>query len=297
MARNSSKSIVRIDHGVVPTNDLGKSLGFFTSVLGARFVRLVNANLRGLNHEVPEIAFMVVANHRGFGIALQDQPIPKSLRRLEGPVWGFEVDERGTDGVVKALQKRKVSFEGPREYAASSPIAASVFVSDPDNFVYELSVRRDEKRSSEAGQGDLGLRRISHVRLEVTDLEAARRWYVETLGLEEGDQVPGDRQVTLSVSETGQLFILHEVSEMTQRSHYCRGPHVDVKVPAGSYNSFVSRLTNVERYWGPFGDRIPWHEPDSQTVYFYDPFGNRLQVGETGREISYHGEARYGRSG
>jgi hypothetical protein len=55
---------------------------------------------------------------------------------------------------------------------------------------------------------------------------------------------------------------------------------VDVKVAIGAYDDFISRLTNVERYWSPFGDRIPWHEPDMQTVYFYDPFGNRLQVGE-----------------
>jgi hypothetical protein len=82
------------------------------------------------------------------------------------------------------------------------------------------------------------------------------------------------------VAETGQIFILHEVSQMTQRSHYCRGPHVDVKVPIGSFEAFVSNLTNVEKYWSPFGNRIPWHEPNMQTVYFYDPFGNRLQVSE-----------------
>jgi len=84
----------------------------------------------------------------------------------------------------------------------------------------------------------------------------------------------------VAIQETGQLFILREVPEMTQRSHYPRGPHVDVKVAIGAYDAFVSRLTNIERYWSPFGDRIPWHEPDMQTVYFYDPFGNRLQVGE-----------------
>jgi len=54
----STPSVVRIDHGVIPTNDLGKSLSFFTDVLGARFNALVNVNLRGLNREVPEIAFL-----------------------------------------------------------------------------------------------------------------------------------------------------------------------------------------------------------------------------------------------
>ncbi|NIO08251.1 MAG: hypothetical protein GTO40_09700 [Deltaproteobacteria bacterium] len=55
---------------------------------------------------------------------------------------------------------------------------------------------------------------------------------------------------------------------------------MDVRLAAGTYHDFVPRLTNVERYWGPQGDQIPWHEPDMQTVYFYDPFGNRMQVGE-----------------
>ena len=273
-------AVVRLDHGVVPTNDLGTSLAFFTNVLGARFVRLVNCNLRGLNREVPEMAFTVTANHGGFGIALQDQPMPDAVRPLEGPVWGFEVDERGIESVVQTLQQRGVAVEGPVEYPAPSPIAASVFVCDPFQNTYELSMRRDAQQSSDPGQGPLGLRRISHVRLEVTDLEAARRWYTETLELVPTDEVPGDRQLTLAIGATGQLFILHEVEQMTARSHFSRGPHVDVKVPVGSYESFIQRLTNVERYWGPFGDRIPWHEPDPNTLYFYDPFGNRLQVSE-----------------
>jgi len=273
-------SIVRLDHGVVPTNDLGQSIVFLTTVLGADFRRLVNANLRGLNREVPEMAFFVLANHAGFGAALQGQPIPHPVRPLEGPVWGLEVDERGIDGVTQHLRRREIPFEGPIEYPDPSPIAASVLVKDPQEFVYEISARRDEKQSRDPGQGDLGLRRISHVRLEVTDLAEAVDWYQGTLGLENTDEVPGEDQRTLAIGETGQLFILHEVSEMTQRSHYPQGPHVDVKVAVGGYEEFVSRLTNVERYWSPFGERIPWHEPDRQTVYFYDPFGNRLQVGE-----------------
>jgi len=195
-------------------------------------------------------------------------------------VWGFEVDDRGLAGVIAVLDQRKVVYEGPVEYAKPSPIAASLFIRDIHDFNYEFSVRRDGQKSTEPGQGDLGLRRINHVRLEVTDLPLAERWYLDTLGLSRTEPVPGDRQTTLVVAETGQMFILHEVSQMTQRSHYCRGPHVDVKVPIGSFETFVSNLTNIERYWSPFGNRIPWHEPNSQTVYFYDPFGNRLQVSE-----------------
>ena len=273
-------AVVRLDHVAVPTNDLGTSLAWFQQALDAQFTRLVNCNLRGLNRVVPEMVFMVVASHRGFGIALQDDLIPAPIRPHEGPICGFEIDERGIDGVVAALTERGVPFEPPVEYPAPSPIAASIFLQDPQQVTYELSVRRDAKRSSDPGQGHLGLRRISHVRLEVTDLEAARGWYTEMLELEPAESVPGERQLTLQIGETGQLFILREVPALTARSHYVRGPHVDVKIPIGGFETFIPRLGNVERYWGQHGNRIPWHEPDQKTVYFYDPDGNRFQVSE-----------------
>jgi catechol 2,3-dioxygenase-like lactoylglutathione lyase family enzyme len=272
--------IIRIQHGVVATNDLGKSMAFYMEVLGGRFERLVNVNLRGLNREVPEMAFFTLANHHGFGLALQDQPIPPPIHPLEGPVWGFEVDERGSDGVMEFLRIKRVEFEGPVEYPSDSPVAASIFFRDPDDFVYEVCTRPEGKRNVDQGQGDLGLCCISHVRLEVTDLAEAEKWYREVLGLEDVDQIPGERQLTLAVPATGQLFVLRKVAEMTQRSLYCRGPHVDVRVPLGSLQNFVSGLTNVERYWSQFSDQIPWQEPDMETAYFYDPFGNRLQVSQ-----------------
>lgn len=273
-------AVVRLDHGVVPTNDLGASLTFMTDVLGARFMRLVNVNLRGLNREVPEMFFVVLGNHPGFGAALQEQALPAPGRPLEGPVWGFETDERGIEGVAHALRAKGASFEGPVDYPEPSPIASSIFIQDPSRCTFEISVRRDDRQSADAGQGHLGLRRLSHVRLEVTDLDSARDWYTQILGLCPSNAVPGDEQLTLSIGESGQLFILHQVPELTERSWYSRGPHVDVKVPIGAYEQFIAKLTNVERYWSPFGDRIPWHEPDPRTRYFYDPFGNRLQVSE-----------------
>lgn len=277
----AARGVVRIDHGVVPTNDLGESLAFLTDVLGARFNRLVNVNLRGLSHEVPEMAFVTLANHGGFGIALQHQPIPAPVRALEGPVWGLEVSAKGLDGVCDVLRATGVPVDDPVAYSPPSPIAASLFLHDPFQCVYELSVRRDAASTHDHhGQGHLGLRRISHVRVEVSDLAVADSWYRETLGLIPAPAVPGPAQQTYAVPVSGQLFILHEVPALTARSHYSRGPHIDVKVPVGTYHDFVERLTNVERYWGPFGDQIPWHEPDRQTVYFYDPFGNRFQVGE-----------------
>jgi catechol 2,3-dioxygenase-like lactoylglutathione lyase family enzyme len=265
---------------VVPTNDLWKSIEFFQDVFGGKLNRLVNVNLRGLAREVPEMAFVKVANHPGWGVAMQPQPIPPPIRPMEGPTWGFEVDERGLEGVRKILDDKKVPCEGPFFYPAPSPIAATLLVRDHHDFEYEFTERRDDAKSDQPAFGDLGLRRISHVRLEVTDLDAAEAWYTDTLKLVPANQVPGEAQITLKTRDSGQLFILREVEEMTQRSWYAFGPHVDVKVPIGELEIFISRLENIERYWSPFPEKIPWHEPNMNTVYFYDPFGNRLQVSE-----------------
>ena len=226
------------------------------------------------------LVFFTLANHAGFGVALQSQPIPAPVRPLEGPVCGFEIDERGMAGAIDVLQRRGVAFEGPVEYPAPSPIAASIFVQDPYHYVYALSMRRDPMRNPDPGQGEVGLRRISHVRLEVTDLERARQWYTTALGLEPAAPVPGERQITLAVADSGQLFVLREVPEMTGRSLFTRGVHVDVKVPVGAYAAAFARIDNPERYQGPISDRTPWHEPTQPTVYFYDPFFNRLQLSE-----------------
>lgn len=277
---NNSAAIFRIDHGVVSSNDLGRSLAFFTDVLGARFERLVGVNPRGLSREVPMLAFFTLANHRGFGVALQGEVIAPRKRSVEGPVWGFELGERGMEGAIEWLKKSGISFEGPVNYPPPSPLATSIFVADPFDNLYELSVRRDAKRSEAAGQGDLGLRRISHVRLDVLDLNLAQRWYTEVLGVKSADPVPGEQQMTFEVPVSGQLFILREVAEMAQRSLFYRGQHVDVKVPIGNYDAALRRIDNPERYQGHVAARIPWPEANTPTVYFYDPFYNRFQLSE-----------------
>ena len=71
---NRTVSLERIDHGVLPSNDLGRAFRFWSTFMGARIGFHANLNTRGLNREVPMIVFFTVANHPGFGLALQDFP-------------------------------------------------------------------------------------------------------------------------------------------------------------------------------------------------------------------------------
>ena len=274
-------TIERIDHGVVPSNDLGRAHRFWAGFMGGEIDHLTNLNLRGLNREVPQIVFYTLANHKGWGVALQDFPIsPTPSRPLEGVVYGFEVAASNLSDVARAAEERKLKWHGPVAYPAPCPIQESLFVLDPDGNTVELSVRRDP--SAESPQGKIvPLRRISHVRVEVTDLEQGKAWYRDTFGLTEGKQVPGEDQFTLTVPNSGQLVIVHKVNQVAERStRSIKGPHIDFRIAPELYPPILERFNRKEFYWGPDPTKIPWHEQGGHTVYGYDPFGNRIQIGQ-----------------
>jgi catechol 2,3-dioxygenase-like lactoylglutathione lyase family enzyme len=280
MASTEKATIERIDHGVVPSNDLGRAHRFWAGFMGGEIDHLTNLNLRGLNREVPQIIFYTLANHKGWGVALQDFPIsPTPTRPLEGVVFGFEVAASDLTAVRHAAEERKLKCLAPVAYAAPCAIKESLFVLDPDGNTVELSIRRDAAR--EAPQGKIvPLSRISHVRVEVTNLEQGKAWYRDTFGLTEETQVPGEDQVTLTVPNSGQLVILHKVDQVAERStRSIKGPHIDFRIAPELYPSILERFNRKEFYWGPDPTKIPWHEQGGHTVYGYDPFGNRIQIG------------------
>jgi catechol 2,3-dioxygenase-like lactoylglutathione lyase family enzyme len=273
-------TIERIDHGVVPSSDLGRAYRFWGSFMG-RLDHFANLNLRGLNREVPEMFFYTVANHGGFGVALQDYPVPSApARDLEGVVWGFEVAAEDLDGVRRAAEARQIRVVGSETYPASSPVVESLFLLDPDGNTIELCRRRDPWPAAPQEGPVVPLRRISHVRAEVTDLDLGARWYGDTFGLIQDDEVPGPDQVTLTVPRTQQYIILRKVDQVAERStRWVKGPHMDFRISVEHYPTILDRFDRREFYWGQDPTAIPWHEPDPQTVYGYDPFGNRIQIG------------------
>jgi YD repeat-containing protein len=280
MSNAKTISLERIDHGVLPSNDLGRSFRFWSSFLGARLGFHANVNIRGLNREVPMIVFFTVANHPGFGIALQDYRLsPQPERPREGVVWGFEVAAQDLAAAAIEAEKQNLRFERVAPYPASSPIKESLFVLDPDGNTAELCIRKQPSDQPPQGTA-VPLSRISHVRIEVIDLDLARSWYSHTFGLVEADQVPGDDQLTLTLQNSGQLVIMRKVEKVAERSTQCfKGLHIDLRSSAEDYPEILRRFDRKEVYWGPDPNLIPWHEPDADTAYGYDPFGNRIQIG------------------
>ena len=85
--------------------------------MGARLGFHANLNARGLNREVPMIVFFTVANHSGFGLALQDFRLsPTPERKLEGVVWGFEVAADNLSAAADEAEKQKLRWERVADY-------------------------------------------------------------------------------------------------------------------------------------------------------------------------------------
>ena len=92
--------------------------------------------------------------------------------------------------------------------------------------------------------------------------------------------MPGDKQFTLMVPNSGQLVILHKVDQVAERStRAIKGPHIDFRIAPELYPPILEKFDRREFYWGPDPTKIPWHEQGGHTVYGYDPFGNRIQIG------------------
>lgn len=129
----------------------------------------------------------------------------------------------------------------------------------------------------------------------MTDLELARTWYGETFGMVEAEQVPGNQQLTLTVPKSQQLVILRKVDQVAERSTQCfKGPHIDLRASEEYYAEILNRFNRRETYWGPDPNLIPWHEPDTNTAYGYDPFGNRIQIGIIAqRPMNYGNVSRF----
>ena len=137
---------------------------------------------------------------------------------------------------------------------------------------------------------------ISHLVMEVTDIDQAERFYAGALGMEPicRDQGELGQGRIILKNGTGQLLFLEKVEKLSARSRFCgpdetnvpdpgsglryKGAHLAISV--GSVQEY-DEIYNVLESNGAYleGDiRAAQRKPGEKSVYFYDPFGNRLQL-------------------
>ena len=137
---------------------------------------------------------------------------------------------------------------------------------------------------------------ISHLAMEVTDLDQAEQFYGRALGMETVSRDSGEfgSGRLIMKNATGQFLILEKVDKLSQRSRFCgpdvnkvpdpgegfryKGAHLAMSVASlEEYDEIYGRLESSGAYLE--GDlRAAQRKPGEKSVYLYDPFGNRLQL-------------------
>jgi glyoxylase I family protein len=108
---------------------------------------------------------------------------------------------------------------------------------------------------------------IDHIVLHVTDLERAKKFYCEVLGMTPYRQ--NDRQVFLHAGQQGvALFTKPEDTPLTAGNDL---NHMALNVTAGTYEALKAEL---EKH----GVAVSGRPGEDRCIYFQDPDGHRLQL-------------------
>ena len=108
---------------------------------------------------------------------------------------------------------------------------------------------------------------IDHIVLHVTDVERARKFYAEILGMNVYRQ--SDRQVFLHAGQQGvALFKKHGDVPFTTGNDL---HHLALSVAAGTYEALKAEL---EKH----GVAVSGRPGEDRCIYFQDPDGHRLQL-------------------
>lgn len=149
-----------IDHGVLPTNDLGHAILFYRDVLGAEIESLEHVSTRTLTKLAEHGPSSVERSGQGrpddratmrcfmrlgptrFGLFLQQEELPPAGRDCRTPCYEWEVREEDLGRVVSKLEEYGIDYEGPVESPPGYPMAKQVFFRDLDGNPAALCVVR-----------------------------------------------------------------------------------------------------------------------------------------------------------
>ncbi len=118
---------------------------------------------------------------------------------------------------------------------------------------------------------------LSHVMLEVADLDRAEQFFKDALGLEHAgrDLWNEGRPNTAFITEAGQYLVLVEVPEVKPDGP---GVHTDFLLTVEDYHRVLDRLKESGCLEGDFRGDLGQRSVGEISQYFLDPDGHRLQV-------------------
>ncbi|HLG69551.1 MAG TPA: VOC family protein [Chloroflexota bacterium] len=279
------------DHCGFMVQDIPRAHKFYGQLFGAKPLWMANLNLN-VYSGWPIISFVDMGAHR-FELCLAMKPLPAADPAYPLPRIGFSLSAAALEALERRLDELEIPHEPAKAGANGLPIDQTLQVRDPDGNLLDMSVMRDGREGPPPSNGVIPLTDLSHIVLEVTDLDVAERFYTQVLGLEVIQRDGGDLgngRLALA-NATGQLLLLEKVPELSPRSRF-RGPDASTAPdPEGYCGAHLAMtLSSLEEYdemyaalraWGvqSDGDIRKGERPSTEkSDYFYDPAGNRIQL-------------------
>ena len=128
------------------------------------------------------------------------------------------------------------------------------------------------------------IQRIDHIELFVSELDEAVRWYRDTFGftpVEKYREWADNGPLMIGLDDNSTMIALWEGK--AQQSQTSRGFHrLAFAIDADGFTSFINEIGGNIDVYNEQGERLSEIElvdhDLTYSVYFCDPFGNRLEV-------------------
>jgi len=255
-----------LDHVAFPVRDLPRSEKFYIESVGLTFLtQRKNADGSPRHTYVKAGDNIIGLNLPG----IQTEPSPSGAPRYAVAIG----TEKIFAATVERIRNSGVVCGDVREHAPASPFLRSFRFADFDNNHFEICMTRQ-------ALGDICL---SHVVFETKDLEQAKKFYAEALGLK---FVGEEQDEHFFEFPNHQLLAVKQVDALSDRTkRHGRAVHVAFNVSQDDYDRMLELIPALGgANQGDFRAEDGLRAPGERSIYFSDPDTNKLQITALGKE-------------
>ena len=255
-----------LDHVAFPVRDLLRAEKFYIEIVGLAFLtQRTNADGSPRHTYVKAGENIIGLNLPG----IQTEPSPSGAPRYAVVLGSLE----NFQATVERIKRSGVACDNIREHGADAPILRSFRFIDFDNNHFEICMSR-------AALGEFAL---SHVVFETRDLEKAKNFYTQVLGLKSVGEIDGEHYFEFA---NRQLLAVKQVAALSDRTkRHGRAVHVAFNVSQEDFDRMLELIPACGgASQGDFRAEDGLRAPGERSIYFSDPDSNKLQITALGKE-------------
>jgi catechol 2,3-dioxygenase-like lactoylglutathione lyase family enzyme len=255
-----------LDHVAFPVRDLPRAEKFYIDTVGLKFMtQRKNADGSPRHTYVKAGENIIGLNLPG----IQTDPSPSGAPRYAVAIGSEET----FNAIVARIKQAGATCGDVREHGITSPFLRSFRFTDFDNNHFEICMNRRP----------LGEICLSHVVFETKDLQKAKDFYADALGLKFVAQEDDEHFFEFP---NHQLLGVKEVVSLSDRTkRHGRAVHVAFNVSQEDFDRMLDLIPALGgANQGDFRSDDGLRAPGERSIYFSDPDTNKLQITALGKE-------------